>query len=209
MITAAQEYETLREELSQSKRYVIERPLLIVAVGVAAMTTDVGSFREVIPVFLAGLLLFNFWFTANRLMSGARIVAYIQVVLESGDTAKWRGWETSLRKYRMWLKEDPIGRSELVNARLDQRAVPDALTYYAPIFQLHMVLAGLCLLAGALISDLETTIGLVSLGGLVVLAGAFSYYGWMWRPSKMRSLIERNTVIWRLVLGFDEDSVSE
>jgi hypothetical protein len=48
---------------------------------------------------LAGLLVFNFWFTINRLGSAARIVAYIQVVLEAGRP--WRGWETSLRSYRI------------------------------------------------------------------------------------------------------------
>lgn len=78
-----EEYQTLRQELLESKRYVFERPLLIGAAGIAAL----GAFREiqaaVVPLVMVGLLLFNLWFTVNRLRSASRIVAYIQLQLEA------------------------------------------------------------------------------------------------------------------------------
>ena len=75
-VTPAQEYDTLRKELSESKKYVFERPLVIVGVGLGLLTTQTVTYGVVLAASLSGLLLFNLWFTVNRLMSVARIVAY-------------------------------------------------------------------------------------------------------------------------------------
>lgn len=76
MIDQSQEYMTLREELLQAKRYVFERPLIIVVLGVVALTTLNVEYMGAMALVSASLILFNFWFTVNRLMSAARIIAY-------------------------------------------------------------------------------------------------------------------------------------
>jgi hypothetical protein len=202
-IGPAQEYVTLRDELNQSKKYVFERPLLIVGAGVAMLNVEVVQYSGALPALLTGLLLFNYWFTINRLMSASRIVAYIHVVLE-GD-AGWKGWETSLREYRIWIKDDPKAKKQIVESELNQKAVPDALMYYPPIYQLHIASVVLCLIAGGLLTiKLPNTLNVAATGLLVLLAGVFARYCWKWKPSKMRSLIERNIVIWRHALGIKD-----
>lgn len=198
-VNPAQEYDTLRDELNQSKKYVFERPLIIVGVGVALLTAQGVQYGAALPALLTGLLLFNYWFTVNRLESAARIVAYIQVVLE-GDTV-WRGWETSLREYRIWIKDDPKAKKQIVENEMNQKAVPDALMYYTPIYQIHIAFVVVCLIAGFLLTIKQpSAINLAASVVLVLLAGAFFRYCWKWKPSKMRSLIERNIVIWQHAL---------
>ena len=200
-VSPAQEYETLRDELNQSKKYVFERPLFIVGVGVALLTAEGLEFGAALPMLLGGLLLFNFWFTVNRLMSASRIVAYIRVALED-DAVVWRGWETSLREYRIWIKDDSKRKIQIVESELEQKAVPDALMYYAPIYQMHIAFVLLCLIAGflLLIKDANAT-NIAAIVVLVLVASVFAVYCCRWRPSKMRSLIERNVVIWQHALG--------
>jgi hypothetical protein len=199
-VSPAQEYITLRDELNQSRKYVFERPLVIAGAGIALLTGEGGQYGAVLPCLLTGLLLFNYWFTVNRMMSASRIVAYIQVVLE-GDTG-WRGWETSLRKYRIWIKDDSKAKKDLVESELNETAVPDALMYYSPIYQIHIALVILCLVAGFLLTVKQpNAMNAAATVVLVLLAGVFSRYCWKWKPSKMRSLIERNIVIWRHALG--------
>ncbi len=200
----AQEYDSLRAELNQSKKYVFERPLVIVGVGLALMTTEGETCQAVLPALLAGLLLFNFWFTVNRLMSAARIVAYIQVVLEGGSV--WEGWETSLRKYRIWIKTEPRAK-QIVESELEQAsaAIPEALMYYPPIYQMHIVVVVLSLIAGAhLTAEFPTAMNLAASVVLLVFAVVFARYCWKWKPSTMRSLIERNIIIWTCALGLKE-----
>jgi hypothetical protein len=170
------------------------------AAGVALLTAENVQYGAALPALLTGLLLFNYWFTVNRLMSASRIVAYIQVVLE-GDTG-WRGWETSLREYRSWIKDDPKAKKDIVESELNQKAVPDALMYYPPIYQIHIAFVVLCLIAGFLLTIKQPN--MINAAGtvvLVLLAGVFTRYCWKWKPSKMRSLIERDIVIWRHALG--------
>lgn len=199
-ISPAQEYNTLREELNQSKKYVFERPLFIVGVGVALLTAEGLKFGAALPMLLTGLLLFNFWFTANRLRSASRIVAYIQVVLEG--KVPWKGWETSLRKYRIWLKDNHEAKIRIVEEELNQKAIPDALMYYNPIYQMHIAFVCLCLLAGFLLTAREpNAINILATFVIVLLVGIFAWYCKQWRPSKMRNLIEWNVVVWQYALG--------
>jgi hypothetical protein len=199
-LKASQEYDSLREELNQSKKYVFERPLVIVGVGVALITTVSGQYGPPLAAVMTGLLLFNFVFTVNRLMSSARIVAYIQVVLE-GD-AKWRGWETSLREYRIWLNDNPEAKKRIVERELNQKAVPDALMYFPMIYNIHIALVFLCLVAAVLLTLRQASgINIVATVLIVPLVILFFRYCMRWKPSTMRSLIERNIVIWEHALG--------
>jgi len=80
---ADQEYSFLREELDMNRRFVFERPLLIVGAALAAAVplADKRAFF-LLPLPFLAVLLFNLWFTINRLQSSARIIGYIQLVHE-------------------------------------------------------------------------------------------------------------------------------
>lgn len=197
-----EEYQSLRQELLESKRYVFERPLLIAAAGIAAL----GAFRDAyaayasaVPLLMAGLLLFNLWFTVNRLYSAGRIVAYIQLQLEEQQVGPWKGRETCLREYRKWIRKPDA--PEIVDRDLDWTAVPDALMYYPAIYQLHIGIAVL-----ALISSASVALGSPSLVSRACSGGTFLLIAWFivsairYRPAKLRTTIERNRVIWTHVL---------
>ena len=196
----AEEYKTLREELLQAKKYVFERPLLIAAMAAAGSRGLDREFLMLLLVLAAALLLFNFWFTVNRVSSGARIAAYIQLEIEERSHGRWVGWETCLREYRRWLKDDPAKRRAEVDAALDTGAIPDALMYYPPIYLLHIGLMALaaCLAVTLAVRD-RTWLSVISMLLVLSLAGCFSAYLCRYSPSKMRALIERNRVIWTCV----------
>jgi hypothetical protein len=202
----AQEYATLREELLQAKRYVFERPLLIVGLALAGLNAAGGAYLPLLTFLLAGLLLFNFWFTVNRLFSASRIVAYIQLELEEKAYGGWSGWETSLRFYRKWLKQNAGRAKEIIDRDLDREAVPDALMYYPPIFQIHlglMCLGGIAA-AGVTASRLNA-LSVVGLLGTLSLLAVFLSYCARYKPARMRLLIERNRAIWTRVFGWMQE----
>lgn len=197
-----EEYQSLRQELLESKRYVFERPLLIAAVGTAAMS----AFRDIqtapVPFIMAGLLLFNLWFTVNRLQSAGRIIAYIQLQLEERRIAPWKGWETCLRDYRKWIKRPRA--SKIVADQLDWEAVPDALLYYPAIYQLHIGIALLALAASSFLALQSPTLASTACWvGTVLLTLGFALSAIYYRPAKLRTSIERNRVIWTHVLKGD------
>lgn len=193
------EYQTLRQELLESKRYVFERPLVIAAAGIAAL----GAFEEgqaaPVPLVVTGLLLFNLWFTVNRLRSASRIVAYIQLQLEREPIAPWRGWETALRDYRMWLKRhdaEAVARNEM-----EKDAIPDALMYYPAIHRLHLGIASLAIASTVyVLMRSPTPLSIACAGGTILLAIWLSIHAVRYRPANMKDLIERNRVIWKQVL---------
>ena len=198
----AEEYKTLREELLQAKRYVFERPLLIVAMAAVGGRELDREFLMLMLVLAAALLLFNFWFTVNRLASAARIAAYIQLEIEERGHGRWVGWETCLREYRRWLKEDPAKRRAEVDSALDTGAVPDALMYYPAIYLLHIGLMALaaCLVVTLVLHDM-TWLSVLTMVLVLSLAGCFCVYLRRYAPSKMRALIERSRVIWTRVFS--------
>jgi len=202
-VSPAQEYDTLRDELKQSRQYVFERPLLIVGVGVALLTAEGVRYGAALPALLTGLLLFNYRFTVNRLMSASRIIAYIQVSIE-GKTV-WKGWETSLREYRIWKEDNSEVEDRIVKSEMNQKAAPHALMYYSLIYQIHVAFVVLCLIAGFLLMLKQPiVINIAATVVLVLLAGDFAQCCWKWKPSTMKSLIERNIVIWRHVLSIKD-----
>lgn len=70
------EYETLRQELSDNKKYVFERPLLIITAAFIFSDFVLETpFAMLFPILVIYLLLFNLKFTRNRLNSSARIVS--------------------------------------------------------------------------------------------------------------------------------------
>lgn len=99
------EYETLRQELSDNKKYVFERPLLIItAAFIFSDFVMETPYAILFPILVIYLLLFNLKFTSNRLNSSARIVSYIRLFIEKKDPKNYQ-WETFLAKYRKHGKE--------------------------------------------------------------------------------------------------------
>ncbi|WP_289020358.1 hypothetical protein [Desulfobacter postgatei] len=123
------EYNFLRSELETNKKFVFERPLLIIGTGMALLGTlyDVKAILFG-PIPFLSILYFNLWFTENRLRSSARIVAYIQLVHETKDIIS-PGWESALRLYRKVNKE---GENQVVDTEFDN------LEFYSPIFHFHV-----------------------------------------------------------------------
>ena len=202
-ITMVQEYGTLRDEILEAKRYVFERPLAIAVLAAAGLQFLDKPPALILPPLVAALTVFNLRFTVNRLQSAGRIVAYIQLVLEPSATIPWVGWETSLRRYRRWLKANPDA-SAFVDARLDHAAVPDALMYYPALYNFHFVLISSASLAAiALLIQYQSSWRLGSFASTVGLACWSIKYFRRWRPSRLRGSIERNRVIWQNVLEED------
>jgi hypothetical protein len=207
-VSPAREYDVLQSELAQSRKYVFERPLVIAGVGIALSTRADAQLSAVWPALFAGLLLFNFWFTVQQVRGSCRIVAYIVVVLE-GD-AGWKGWETSLRQYRIWERSDHSSKMRNVDRELKRRVVPHAmLLSYGPIYLMHVALVALCLAVTCLLAVRETnTTNVVATVVLVLGAGVFARESWACRPSEMRCRLEREIVTWQYVLGLEAQRVT-
>ena len=192
-----EEYRTLREELLQAKKYVFERPLLIVVIGVAGLKAIDGDYIALLLVIVAILLLFNFWFTVNRLYSASRIVAYIQLELEGSATRMWRGWETCLREYRRIVKHELVHEKKEIDNELDEEVIPDALMYYPTIFLFHiglMLFTCTCSIFLAIDKNCSLNIGCAVL--VIMLTGWFGTHLYRYRPHLMRTISERNRTIW-------------
>lgn len=119
------EYKALREELKINRQFIFERPLLIVGVAFVAML-NLGNqigFAGISAGFFVFLFFYNLWFTANRIRSNARIVGYIQEILEGPFRKHWIGWERSLVFYRRWCLESQE-RSSGSEARHDKADEP-------------------------------------------------------------------------------------
>lgn len=204
-IGKTQEYDTLRQELLDAKRYVFERPLAIAAL--AAVGVQLFDKPPYIALLLAVefLAVFNFWFTVNRLQSAARIVAYIQLVLEPSAACRWIGWENALRQYRMWIKTNP-NAYEYVSERLEKSAIPDSLMYYPPIYYFHAALIGLAVLA--VFAQLRWAVSPWRLAFCACASGVGIWsirYFRRWKPSLLSTSIERNRVIWKTVLSAESN----
>ncbi len=192
--SAEKEYETLRNELLDGRKYVFERPILIITVGLAMTQFVQEQYAVCFPLVIIGLLFFNLWFTVNRMSSVSRIVAYIQLVLENKDS-KWYGWETSLIGYRKWLKAN---KEEKIN--LDDEVIYDNLGYYPTIYWMHLIITiGVFLiLAIFTINYFEWENVVWSILTLIVLV-VFISYAIKKRPENAKKLIEENRQIWKKV----------
>ncbi len=206
--SAAADFERqyLRDEIASNKRLVFERALVIVAAGLAAslLPKDAKGI-QLIGIPTIGALAFNLWFTVNRLTSNSRIVAYIQLFHESERELPWVGWENALRLHRLWLSHP----ERIESARSQYGAVKqyDNLSFYKPIFALHLTMA---LLVAALMSfvswsstPFSTPLGAVPPYLIPALnfgcAVALCVWAIRFRPEKLKHGIERNRLIWREV----------
>ena len=161
------EYETLRSELLEGKKYVFERPILIITAALASIQLLDNEQIIYLPPVVIWLLSFNLWFSVNRMGSIARIAAYIQLVLEN-EQSTWYGWETSLRKYRKWLKEKNLNVKKI---KINDDSVYDSLGYFPVIFHVHLFANWLSALLSIIYAGYEpsaTTCGIAAISMLSV-----------------------------------------
>ena len=115
------EYESLRNELNENRKYVFERPLVIfTAACILFAYISESEYIILFPGLIILLLLFNLHFTANRLNSNARIIAYIRLFIEENQNDNYN-WETFLNAYRIDGEQK-------------------GLKYYPIIFYFHIVM---------------------------------------------------------------------
>ena len=132
------EYENLRIEADNDKRYIFERPILIVTVSLAAINFGAVDYFPFIPAFITFMLCFNLLFTANRLLSATRITSYILVVIER-DHRPYIGWENLMLHYRELTHK--LGRKRvkrLVKEELDRSLLPKRGGFYQIIYWFHI-----------------------------------------------------------------------
>ncbi len=205
----AAEYEALREELLVGKKYVFERPLLIITISVAAANFTNEAHLAYLPPIVIGLMVFNLWFTVNRMHSIARIVAYVQIELEERKWEPWLGWETCLRHFRLWINRNHSTRHSLMKARFDNNAVPDAIGYYPMIFYMHIAVVALLFLVSVRSVFADSSFANIAL--LLVtfaISVVFTYTACRWRPRSCKNLIEQNRVCWEYVFeGLERDGI--
>ena len=128
------EFNALREELRINRKFIFERPLLIVGGAYAAnalfkSTSPNSEFLGLIVVFI---LFYNLWFTINRLKSSARIIGFIKIFHESEYKYSWIGWESSLIKYRNYCKNNKEKINSIRKKYLNMEQY-DTRRFYSPI----------------------------------------------------------------------------
>lgn len=195
------EHELLRAEMDLNRKYIFERPLLIVAGGITAAATlrELVGF-EVLPLVFIVLMGFNLWFTHNRLQSNSRIIAYMQLVHTPEGIDLWRGWEAALREFRNTHRKRPHRRSAVDSS--ENR-------FYGPILTFHVL--AVVLTTGFLLAQMEVeTVGPSAAGSGLgrgvssVLTGAafvvVCILAWRLRPGRVRGTIDAAYGVWEALL---------
>jgi hypothetical protein len=132
------EYEALRTELNENRKYVFERPLVILTVTlIGFQNVDNPAYLLLLPSLMIFLLIFNLHFTSNRVNSSARIISYIRIFIEQ-DNSKSFFWETFLSLYRKSDKIIDIKSKENEWKQSDKSLRDKALRYYPIIFYFHV-----------------------------------------------------------------------
>lgn len=208
------EHKYLRAEIESNKKLIFERALLIAGAAFAANLVP----KNTIGVELLGppsmlALAFNLWFTVNRLKSNARIIAYIQLFHESSKKLTWIGWENAIRLYRHWNIVCPK-KMEEAKMKFDDIIEYDNLTFYKPIFLLHIALVfSIAVLMSFRAWYVEPSLAFTGEYYLLTIfvingIGAFIFICWvMWfyQPAKLRYGIEKNRILWASVFSSFED----
>jgi hypothetical protein len=209
------EYGYLRDELAMNRKFVFERPLVIVGAALAASQSLVEvAGPDLLGVIFLVLILFSLWFTFNRLQSSARIVVYLQLIHEQSSHA-WTGWERSLRAYRQWLGKDPRRYKE-ARDKAKQSKQYDHTVFYRPIYYLHLVIGivtpFLFLFSSAPAAALRfdgvfyfPDIVSIAVNGALILI----FVGWSfaYHPSRMTHAFEFNMEVWEAVFSEASETV--
>jgi len=211
------EYSSLREEHHTNRKFVFERPLIIVGVALAAAyKIPDGTNLQFVPLPFLALLLFNLWFTFNRMMSSARIVSYIQIMHEEKEHKdKFIGWENSLRKFRKWCHSGD-GSHRKVKKNIKCNTPYRSMGFYNPVFIFHIIFGFM----GVLIVTLYPkgfNEGILSYEGQeqywglanVLLFLVFFVFCTNYWPTKLSKEIEVSRRVWMKVFEIDDQENEE
>ena len=189
-----EEYKFLRTELETNKKFVFERPLVIIGTGMAVLGT-LYDLKAILlgPIPFLTILYFNLWFTENRLKSSARIVAYLQLVHETRQLIT-PGWESALRNYR----KTKVGRA---NKKTEVDTDYDNLGFFLPIFHFHVWMGAFVAAAmvfGVIASNWESLndfiINISFVNSVSILA--FVFVSFRLPIKDIRSEIEKDRLRW-------------
>lgn len=187
------EHSALRAEILQNKKYMFERPLLIIsAAAVAYGQVGRTGASWFIPILLVALLWMNLLFTDDRIRSTARITEYVALCLES-QTFDWIGWENALRRYRHVFdgKKLPSPFPDR-NLRVTWKAMHTSQFWLnsAPVV---IAVAGL----GVAIWDVHTWKTIAIGVATAAAATGFSYYCFLWlTPGRYLQEIDYQRAKW-------------
>ena len=203
-----EEYKVLRQEHENNRKFIFERPLILLVGALAA----VANFKEpsspalnVLPlIFLAGLW-FNLWFTCGRMNSSSRIVAYIQVVFEGKGEVKWVGWESALSAHRQWqykVKTKIESEPKIPSDHIDGNGMYENVFYFHLISGILFSLVSLSRgeLMKRICGGVSTNADWIWLLFPVVSLIVFLIIALQFRPSTVRHEIRRHRAIWLKVL---------
>ncbi len=202
-----EEYKALRQEHENNRKFVFERPLIIV-LGMVAAFLGVKNGGEKLLIFLPSLFLvilfFNLWFTFNRMKSSARIVTYIHLFHETEQNNHLIGWEKRLQDFRGWIKKD-INQGE-VNQIKNSVSPSSSMEFYSPIFAFHLICGIVIMLMVFVhcINELQKyQYGITLWLGchLVILAIFIRFAKLLFNPEDMKKEIEVTRRIWIKVMG--------
>lgn len=206
----ADEYKFLRQEHENNRKYVFERPIIIIgATFASAIAVKNNSLLLLLPVPFLCLLYFNIWFTHNRMNSSSRIVAYIQLFHESNSQYKWIGWENAVRLYRKWIYNIEKGDETIPTCDTNQF---DSMAFYTPIFFLHLI-TGVFTTVILIISsnsfknifkgiEISTSELIIIFSNAIVLT-LFMLLFISFRPKTIRNQIEFKRAVWKYI--FDKE----
>jgi hypothetical protein len=214
-----EEYKCLREEHQKNRGHIFERPLLIISI-VALATQFLIQYSGLhssygqdslallaslatFPILIA-ILYFNLSFIAERLKSDARLVAYIQLFHEDKFANRWTGWETSLRRYRIWMNSKNNNELE-IQKKMEKSAIFHVGWFYPKIYYFHVFFVIVILLIWFLVihrllvaySDNINVITFIVM--LIVSLYLLHHYFIPLRSSQLEDRIERERAIWLLV----------
>lgn len=190
----------LRTEMELNRRYIFERPLLIVAGGItAAATLAPLAGYGILPLLFTILLGYNLWFTYNRLCSNSRIISYLQVIHTPEGAPYWIGWETALHRFRTRDRGKTVS-PPCARAQRENR-------FYGPILVFHVVAAMALdgfLFAQAYPGDIwrghfaPVQLFTIVINGIAVIG--FLVLIWLVQPANVRDTVEEAHVCWRDLL---------
>ena len=202
------EYQSLRTEMQDNKKFVFERPFFIIGVvGIAGLKMEESPYFSLLPSFLIFLLGLNLAFTANRLLSNARIAGYLAAIVE--PAIDWIGWENALRCYRSWSNaQSELRKSIAAQKYHDRRAGIDRALYFLPLLMLHIVPVVFGLIVFCWNFYQRPPVGVPRYITLVLTIVAAVYFcvvsAFKFQPSKLSERLEIERSIWRAVYQWDK-----
>lgn len=144
------EYDAIRCELRENKKFIFERAALII-VGILAIINHVNDpiIYIFLPTIAIGLLIYNLLLTTNRFISSAHMAAYIAQFHEGDLENYWFGWERYLYQYRRF-NADPEMKDviEKIKKQFNDSKEPKSkyLFNYHRIFKFHVYCSAIFLI---------------------------------------------------------------